>query len=161
LFVILAFGAADALASLPGRRVISAGGGMVAIVACVWLTSIQLQYWRSSRTLWEHTINVTRDNSLAYFNLGAALEDEAKMDEAVSQLSEAIRLKPDYPIAHNSLATVLGAQGKVDEALIELNEAVRLDPGYSEAQGNLGIVLAKKGKTSDAIVHLSEALRIN
>ena len=69
-------------------------------------------------------------------NLGSALHGiRARLDEAIAEFREAIRLKPDYAEAHNNLGIALKAQGKLDEAIAEYRAAIRLKPDDVLAEG--------------------------
>ena len=69
-----------------------------------------------------------------------------KLEEAIAEYREALRLKPDYPEAHANLGNALKDQGKLDEAITECREALRLKPDYAEAHYNLGNALSQPGK---------------
>ena len=47
-------------------------------------------------------------------NLGAALQAEGRLDEAIDHYRRAIALAPDYAPAYNNLATALRAKGRLD-----------------------------------------------
>ena len=47
----------------------------------------------------------------AHNNLGTALEATGKLDEAIAEYREAIRLKPDYAEAHYNLGLTLQWKG--------------------------------------------------
>ncbi len=46
-----------------------------------------------------------------HYGLGSALSGQGKLDEAVAEYREAIRLKPDYAEAHCNLASILRGEG--------------------------------------------------
>jgi protein O-GlcNAc transferase len=46
------------------------------------------------------------DYAEAHNNLGNALNDQGKLDEAVACYRRALELKPDYAEAHNNLGNV-------------------------------------------------------
>jgi tetratricopeptide (TPR) repeat protein len=46
-----------------------------------------------------------------HFNLGNALKDEGKLDEAVAAYRQAIRIRPDYIRAYINLGNALKDQG--------------------------------------------------
>lgn len=50
------------------------------------------------------SIEYSPDNALGYSNLGSALNDQKKWDEAILVLQLAVGLNPDLPIARNNLA---------------------------------------------------------
>jgi tetratricopeptide (TPR) repeat protein len=101
------------------------------------------------------------DDEAEQHNLQAiALAGEGKLDEAVAELSKALRLRPEFAEAHYNMGNALAGQDKSDEAIDHFSEAIRIKPDYAEARNNLGILLAKQGKLDEAIVHFSEAVRI-
>jgi len=75
-------------------------------------------------------------------NLAAVLIKQAKMDEAILCLRDAVRADPTFPGAHNNLGVLLTRQGRRDEAIAAYREAVRLDPGNPDFRANLEAALA-------------------
>jgi len=53
----------------------------------------------------------------AHLNLGVTLKDKGKLDEALAQFQEAIRLKSDYAEAHVGLGVTLARKGKLEQAI--------------------------------------------
>jgi tetratricopeptide (TPR) repeat protein len=70
------------------------------------------------------------------------LASQGKLDEAIYQFRESIRISPDYAKAYNNLGNTLLYQGRVDEAIASYREALRLNPDYTIAQENLKNALA-------------------
>ena len=134
--------------------------GSTAILLCFALTRQQIRYWKDSEALLRHALAVTKSNWLAHNNLGATLMDKGQIDEAISQLQAAIRLKPDYADAHNNLGIVLGRKGQIDEAISQLQAAVRLKPDDANTHYNLGLAFDTKGQINEAISQYQEAIRL-
>lgn len=62
------------------------GGLMVVVLgALIICARNQTAYWRTSETLWTHTIQCTIDNDVACYNLGDALDQKGWTDEAIIQ----------------------------------------------------------------------------
>jgi tetratricopeptide (TPR) repeat protein/mono/diheme cytochrome c family protein len=95
-----------------------------------------------------------------HYNLGAALQAEGRLDEAVRALREAVRLSPARATARNTLGTALQAQGKREEAAREYEEAVRLEPTYASARYNLGQLRLAAGERQEAERDFREAARL-
>jgi Flp pilus assembly protein TadD len=55
-------------------------------------------------------VRLLPDYSNARINLGIALGSAGRLDEAINQFQEAIRLKPDDPDARNNLTRALEVQ---------------------------------------------------
>ncbi len=79
-----------------------------------------------------------------------ALHEQGKLDEAIAQYQQALRLKPDYPDAHNNYANALRAKGLVEEAIHHYRMAIAYNPGYADAYNNLGLALYAQGEFSQA-----------
>ena len=73
-----------------------------------------------------------------HYNLGIALRDQNKLEEAVAAYRKAIELKPDYAEAHYNLGIALRDQKKPAEAEAAFRKAIELKPDYPEAYYNLG-----------------------
>jgi Flp pilus assembly protein TadD len=135
--------------------------GVVAIVLCAAMTRQQLGYWQNDETLFRHTLAVTENNHVAHNNFGMALLNEGRVDEAITQFQEAIRIKPDYALAYYNLGTTLDKKGQVDEAIGLFQEAVNLASDYADARNNLGLALLGKGRVDEAISQFQEIIRLS
>ncbi len=93
-------------------------------------------------------------------NLGAVLQAQGKLNEAVQCYRHAIALKPDYAEAHNNLGVALAAQGKVEEAIARYRCALIADPALADAHNNLGIALANQGHILDAMICYHRAISL-
>jgi Flp pilus assembly protein TadD len=98
---------------------------------------------------------------LAHNALGVAYFQSGRVDEAVKQFDEAIRLKPDEPTAHFNLSLIGMTQGRLDDAAQHLLRAIAARPDYAEAHNNLGIILMRQGTLDPAILQFREVLRIH
>ena len=160
LFLIVAWAVPDLLARWPKVRVALPAAAVLATVTYALVASTQVQYWRNSTALWGRVLDVTSGNYIAHSNLGNVLLDNGKIDEAIAQYSEALRIKPDFALAQDNLGIVLVNQGKPGEAVAHLSEALRIKPDFAEAHNDLGVALTRIGRPDEAIAHYSEALRL-
>jgi tetratricopeptide (TPR) repeat protein len=131
------------------------------LIACIGLTERQLRYWSDSRSLLAHAVAVTRNNALAHVDLGVALEEAGKQDEALQEYQTAVRLDPHLAQAHNNLANLLMNTRKLTEALDEYNEAMRLKPTAALVHENVGTVLVKLNRFDEALRQYEEAIRLD
>jgi len=118
----------------------------------------QVEYWRDTRTLFEHVLAVTQRNFIIQNNLGVFLAGEGKSDEAIAHYREALAVLPRYAEAHNNLGAVLAPQGHLDEAIMHFRESLRLNPSFPGARYNLGVALATQGKIIEAKNELTRVI---
>ncbi len=160
LFVSIAWGANDLLAKYHYRtRILAIASSAVisSLLVCTWS---QVSVWKNAITLFNHSVRVTASNWLAHNNLGVALVNNGKLDEATSHFLEAVRIKPSYAEAYNNLGNVFAEQGKLDEAVAHFSQVLRALPDSSEAHNNLAVVLVRQGRYEEATHHYSEAARL-
>jgi tetratricopeptide (TPR) repeat protein len=136
----------------------TAVSALIAISGFAACTSFQLRHWKNSVTLFTHTLNVTENNYLAHNSLGAALEKQGNINEAVRHFKEALEIKPDGVQAHYNMGVALEKQGKSGESIHHFSESLRFKPDFADAHYNLGIALKRQGHLKDAIRHFSQAV---
>jgi Flp pilus assembly protein TadD len=161
LFIMIVWGVSEFLLK---RRHLEIPAFIVAalVLAVLCIRSWhQVQYWRNSVTLFDHTLKVTTQNSLIHTSLGNVLTQQGKYDLAMAHLTKAVQLKPEHPSAHINLAVALMQLGKLEEAITHYTKALQLDPENSVVYSNLGNALAAQGRLDEAIINFSQALRID
>ena len=82
-------------------------------------------------------MQIDPNNAYAHNNLGAALSDQGKLEEAIASYRQALQIDPNLAYAHNNLGVALSDQGKLEEAIAELEIAVHLEPTNTAIRENL------------------------
>jgi len=95
-----------------------------------------------------------------YCNLGNALKDQGRLDNAVEAYSKALDIETDNPETLNNLGTVLRQQGRLDDAVERYRKAIGVKPDYADALYNLGNALKEKGNFDEAVALFRRALKI-
>lgn len=161
LYIMVAWGIPELAANLKHRRtlLITTSGMLFSVLMTV--SRLQAKHWQSSIALFEHALSVTGANNwLAHNNLGVALAEQGRLEEAAAHYLQALRGRHDYAEAHYNLGTALFELGKIEEALPHLEEALRIKPDYAEAHNQLGMVAHRQGKTTEAMGRYLNAARI-
>ena len=96
--------------------------------------------------------------SEAHNDLGIERARAGRLDEAVKEYREAVRLRPDSAPAQNNLGYALFQTRQLDEAVDHLKEAIRLQPDYVVAQISLGDALLELGRNDEAVAALTKAM---
>jgi tetratricopeptide (TPR) repeat protein len=131
------------------------------LAICLILTENQLRYWHDSETLFAHALAVTKNNHVAHVNLGVALEQKGKLNEALAEYRAAEQLAPELYHIHNNLGNLLDNLGHPKEALIEYRWAVLLNPGLPSLHNGAGMVLVELKRYDEALSQFKEAARLD
>jgi len=109
---------------------------------------------------WKKAVELNPEDARAHNNLGAALAETGKPDDALAEYRRSLELNDQSSQAHNNLGSVLAQQGKLEEALAQFARAVELNPDNGRAHCNLGSALSEKGRTAEGLDHLRKGVEI-
>ncbi|MGD1083144.1 MAG: tetratricopeptide repeat protein [Verrucomicrobiota bacterium] len=137
------------------------GALMIAVVGALMVCAHrQTSYWQDPESLWTRALARTSNNSVAHNNIGHALFQKGKLEEAVGHYKQALEINTNYAQAHYNLGVVCLKQNDTDGAIAEFIRAMRVRPDYMEAHFDLGTALALKGDLDEAILEYKTALEI-
>jgi tetratricopeptide (TPR) repeat protein len=142
------------------HRGLAAGLLCAGIVALGTLTARRNLDYRSNIALWRDAVVKRPGNGRAHTNLGFALQEEHRLDDAVAQYAEGIRLGPPQLKAHSNLALALSELNRLEEAATHCQAALRIRPNDATAHLNCGVVRHRQGRLPEAIAHYEESLRL-
>jgi tetratricopeptide (TPR) repeat protein len=142
---------------------------LVIVATLAALTSRQTAYWRDSTTLWTRAVEIDSRNDVALYNLGAALTDAGRRDEAIARYEEVLAIAPLHQAARRNRDLLkaarledegnsLAARRDLAGAIERYREALKLDSRRTHAHGALGIALTELGRHQQARPHLQAAL---
>ena len=161
LLIMLVWGASEVLERWRAK-VLAVPLAIAACLACAVLTWTQVGYWRNSETLFQHALEVTKDNSVANHNLGNYLmASPARLSEAIPYLEAAVRIDRDSVPAHTDLGSALARVGRLPEAIAQFREAILLAPNAPIPHNNLGSALTEAARMPEAIGEFETALRLD
>jgi tetratricopeptide (TPR) repeat protein len=159
LFVVLAWAGSEILSRLAISGGLQAVSVSIALALCAALTRTQLGYWQGSISLFQHAVNVTRDNGIAEANLGFAVAEQGHYDEAIVHYKTALQNEPRATI-WNNLGQSLIATGKLDEAISAFQQALKLNPSFGHAHHHLALAFAHSGRYRESLAHFADAARL-
>jgi tetratricopeptide (TPR) repeat protein len=146
IFIIVAWGIPDLLKDWHLKKIViivSATAIFFVLMITSWL---QVQIWENSMTLFEHAISVTKQNSIAHYNLGWFYARQGNNIEAIFHYEEALKISPNYSNAHNNLGHILLGNGKIEDAIKEFQLALKAEPEHGMAKENLKTALEMQRK---------------
>ncbi len=161
IFIVVGWGASDLVAQWRFKKAgLSISAGTI-LLALTTVTVSQLGYWKDSITLFERSLNVTKNNYIMHNNLGVELKNKGRIAEAIHHYEASLSINADgYADAHNNYANIIAGQGRVAEAIRHYSDALRINPGNADVHNNLGVALFRSGDIEGAMFNFREAIRI-
>ena len=133
------------------RRLVCLALAPMCMAMLMFLTWRQCQSWEDSGTLWR--ISIQHGGAKVaelHNNLGIWWAKEGDFDAAISELKQAIRLRPDCQESYVNLAQALGQKGQLPEAIATLRAATWRWPEDVYIHGLLGKTLFRSGHFAEA-----------
>lgn len=159
IFLMIIWALADFAAHSPWRRKLAFIAVGIAATSLAISSRQQLSHWKNSITLWEHTLRVTTNNYMAHHDLGVALREAGRLDNAASQFEAALRIK-ENPVSQYELALVLERQGRTNDAIAQLDKSVSMNPQWINARQRLAYLMAAGGDVTNALRQYAELLNM-
>jgi len=166
VFIILAWGIPDLFRSLlPGltRRVPAFAKLALAVVVVLSLSVLswrQVLRWENSITLMLNTVAITRNNFVAYYYLGNALDDAENIEDATRAYQTSIAINPAYVPSYINLGTRLGRDNEPKAAEEMFRKAISYKPDYPKAYYNWGVALTVMGQYNQAADMFNKAIAL-
>lgn len=125
------------------------------------LTWNQAVIYADNETLWRVTVARNPDSWMPHDNLGNALSQNGKVDEAIEEHSVALRLNPNSAETYSNLANALLQNEQIQDAIVCYKKSLQLNPSNQATHYNLGnLLLFKTNQLDDAISHLETCVEI-
>ncbi len=166
IFIMVGWGANELLERWRYRKMglgISAAMVLAALLIC---TRTQVRYWQNNLTLFKHTIEVTSNNFVMHSNYGNALLEEGRIEPAIENYNEGLRIKPNYAAAINNLAWILATTEDVrfrnpaDAVKLAQRACVLTNHKDAEALDTLAAAYAAAGRFEKATETAEKALEL-
>ena len=174
LFIIVVWGLADLADHLRLSAAVRTVAVVLIAVSLLLVTRQQISYWRGSVDLWQHALQVTRNNSMAEEFLANDLFVEGRPGEAMVHMRNYANLEPLDPLAHVRVGADYQDHGQFAPAIREYETAIRGTvvlnrrgfPGLTSEMlastyANLAIIHSKIGQQSQAQNEMNRALSTN
>jgi tetratricopeptide (TPR) repeat protein len=124
LYVMICWGIAELAQQWRLPDAVLPAAGFAVLLALTIVTYRQIGYWKDDVTLWSHTVRVTNGNYLAEDNLGEALVDEGKMEEAMPHFFRAAAIFPADPTSNLNIGAYEQAQQNFTAAISQYKQVL-------------------------------------
>ena len=125
--------------------------------AVAWVGLDRLVPRASARTGWSEVLRLNPGFAPAHVNVGLALDEEGRHDEAVAQYLRALELEPRLAEAHYNLGNARAALGQDELAVESFGALLALEPEHRAAHRNLALALLRLGQPCEALPHLERS----
>ncbi len=99
------------------------------------------------------------DEARRHNERGATLQQQGKVEEAITEFRRAVELEPGNVTLVMNLAHAYGVRGRLDEGIAEYRKVLARQPANSLAQINLGVLYDRKGLHDEAIQEFEQVLQ--
>jgi Flp pilus assembly protein TadD len=147
--------------------------GATALIALFIATRAYVWTWQNTKTLFEHSLLVTKRNAFAHNNLATYLVEHGDFNGAIEHASMALEIVPTYPDPHETLAFAYtqkaGAENNRNfdlQAIPEYEKALSY-PGMHNTESTsllhngYGTSLARTGHVQEASEHFRTTVELN
>ncbi|MCW3135973.1 MAG: tetratricopeptide repeat protein, partial [Canidatus Methanoxibalbensis ujae] len=100
-------------------------------------------------------------NADAWNNIGIALYDLGRCEEAIRCYDRALEIDPKDAVAWYNKGIALDDLGRYEEAIRCYDKALEINPKYANAWNNKGVTLGKLGRYEEAIRCFEKAIEID
>ena len=154
------------------RKKIVLPAAIIVLAILAGLTWRQCGQWETSIKIWSHTLSVTEDNYMAHFNLGVALHQEGKYQEAIAHFNYIITMPYQivtygdsnnysfYGKLYGKRGAAYTELGMFENAFEDFDKALFLNPEDSDIYRNRGYAYAKQNRHLLAIKDYNQAIRL-
>jgi tetratricopeptide (TPR) repeat protein/peroxiredoxin len=108
----------------------------------------------------QEALKLSPDHSIALVNLGSALRQQKRWDEAQIIYERALTVNPNDAEAHYGLGMVYAQNDDTARAFDALQRALKLRPVYPEALNNLGVLYLRTQRRDQAVASFEECIRL-
>jgi protein O-mannosyl-transferase len=163
IFVMIAWSLAD-LADAKRLTTVWRVAPVCVLIALGFSAETQLGYWSNDYDLWSHTLAVTGPNFGAHNNMGTALMELHKPEEAQTHFQTAAEINPRDPVSHLNIGMYLDEHGALLQAVAQLNTAIALTSNpqlLALAYASRGAAYCELGDNAKARESYDRALRLD
>jgi len=129
----------------------------------------QAGIWRSTETLFNHTLKVNPESYLAHYSIAMDLFEAGRTDEGISHILKCLEINPNYLYAEVALGTGWLRNGEFQKAIDYYLSVLAKNPSFvgkraplvSSIHNNLGMALHQVGRNSEGTEHFRKAVEVD
>jgi tetratricopeptide (TPR) repeat protein len=115
--------------------------------------------FKRAEEYYQSTFSIDPSDAFAHADFAYLLDKNGKKDEAMAEMSKAVKVDPDSTALHVDLGWLAQSKGDLAKAETEFRAALKNSPQYSSLWYQLGQLLEKKGDKAEARIAYVTALK--
>ena len=137
------------------------GAALLGVAVLAGLSWKQSHIYHDEIVFFNHIISLNPEGRDAHHNLGKALQDTGRMDEALAAARVAVKQRPDFAGAYSNLGLALKHHGELDEAEEALQRGREADPRDKNVLQNLGEVIRQAGRHEESLQWYDAVIKLD
>ena len=129
-----------------------------------YVTGVAYDGHKDKRMAITHFKRVRSDSKFyqsALIHIAFLLQDQGKIDEAISFLENAMRKNPENPEFYLYLGTFYEEKEEFSKAIQQLRKGLKLDPDNPKLHFRLGVAYDKLGRKDDSIQAMKSVIKLD
>jgi tetratricopeptide (TPR) repeat protein len=122
------------------------------------MLALRLSLQQDAVEAFQRTLQLRKNDPLAFYNLGRAFMELSKFEDARQQFAQYVQLRPGDPSGYCALGMTLAALERSEEARAEFERSIELAPAQNESYYRLGLLELQSGELEAASRHLRQVL---
>lgn len=162
-FYVPSVGIILSIAALMQKKFVQRASLFVFIPVIIMFSTITLSrnhFFKDTEAVSRYILRYEPQTVKTWNNLGMALAEKGKHEEAISCYLKSIQLADVYPQTHHNLANEYFALGKYEQAEAEYFRALSIDSNFYYSYLGLGNLYLAKNETKKAAEYFKKAVEI-
>jgi tetratricopeptide (TPR) repeat protein len=157
--VMLSWGIPSLIKSEEKRKYLLFPAAFFVLVVWVYLTWLQCGYWKNSFELWNHAINVHKDNNVkAYGDQDFGTYSAGNINANLHR-KNGIGIRPETVLYYNR-GNAFAKMRQYQSAMEDYNQSIRLQPNFAPAYFNRGNLYRDMGQYQLAIKNYNITIQL-
>lgn len=139
------------------------------VIAFTMLSRTQASKWRSTETLFSHTLAINPQSYVAHYSIATELLDRGKTDEGILHLRQCLHIRPDYLSAQVAIGIAWMRQERYQEAIEYYGSVLDKKPSsagkravfMAMLRNNFGSALCNVGREKEGAQQFEKAAELD
>ncbi|GEM_PF-5756512 len=120
--------------------------------------SVSLSEWEK----WTSRLSTKNANSpVARYLYGDALARNEKFDQALKELTQAVKRDEKFCLAFNARGAIYDIQGNLDSAFVNFEHVKKTCPNFADVYANIGVNYLQRSIFEAAMKHFTNAIKLD